>query len=149
MTIRRTTGGDPDFIALAKALDAELRDEYGAAVQADYAQYNVVDTDTAVVAYVDGVPAGCGCFKRFDAGAAELKRMFVAITHRGTGVGRAVLDELEQWARTLGYRTLVLETGTRQASAIRMYERNGYARIPLYGPYAGMEYSICMRKSLA
>ena len=150
VTLRRTTGSDAELVALTKALDAELRDEYGA-VQDDYAQYNVVDTDTAVVAYVDGVPAGCGCFKRFDGApnAAELKRMFVALPSRGTGVGRAVLGELEEWARTLGYQALFLETGTRQAGAIKMYERNGYARIPPYGPYVGMEYSICMRKSLA
>ena len=149
VTLRRTTGSDAEFVALTNALDAELRDEYGAAVQDDYAKYNIVDTDTAVVAYVDGTPAGCGCFKRFDAETAELKRMFVALPFRGAGVGRAVLDELEQWARTLGYQALVLETGTRQAGAIKMYERNGYARIPLYGPYVGMELSICMRKSLA
>ena len=148
ITLRRTTGNDADFVALARALDAELRDVYGD-VQDDYAQYNVVDTETAVVALVDDVPAGCGCFKRFDDAAIELKRMFVALPHRGTGVGRSVLDELEQWARSLGYRSAVLETGTRQASAIKMYERNGYARIPLYGPYVGMAFSICMRKSLA
>lgn len=146
--VKRTTGADPHFVALTKALDAELRAEYGA-VQDDYAKYNVIDTDTAVVAYADGAPVACGCFKPFDAESVELKRMFVALSHRGTGVGRAVLVALEEWAQALGYRAVVLETGTRQAAAVRMYERNGYARIPLYGPYVGMAYSICMRKPLS
>lgn len=149
MTIRRTTGDDADFIALTRALDAELRAEYGGAVQEQYAPFNRVETETAVVVYADGAPVGCGCFKPFDGTAVELKRMYVSPAQRGTGVGRAVLAELEQWASALGYVAVVLETGTRQARAIAMYERCGYQRIPLYGPYVGMEYSICMRKPLA
>lgn len=108
MKLRRTTGRDPDFIRLTRELDAELLTVYGDA-QADYAQHNLVATDTAIVATVDGAPAGCGCFKRFDDDAMELKRMFVDPAHRGTGVGRAMLAELETWAKELSYRPLVLE----------------------------------------
>lgn len=37
----------------------------------------------------------------------------------------------------------------RQHAAVALYERAGYTRIPLYGPYIGMDLSICMRKPLA
>ena len=148
MKLRRTSGNDPDFIALTRRLDAELRAQYGDA-QAQYAPYNLVDTDTAVVVTIDDVPAGCGCFKRFDDEAIELKRMFVDPARRGTGVGRALVGELERWATELGYRAAVLETGVEQHAAIALYERSGYTRIPLYGPYVGMDLSICMRKQLA
>lgn len=145
--VRRTTGRDPEFIALTKRLDAELRAQYGEA-QAQYAPYNIVETETAVVATVDGVAVGCGCFKRYDDEAIELKRMFVDPAARGAGVGRAIVGELERWAIEQGYRAAVLETGVEQHAAIALYERSGYARIPLYGPYVGMELSICMRKQL-
>lgn len=145
--VRRTTGRDPEFIALTKRLDAELRAQYGEA-QAQYAPYNIVETETAVVATVDGVAVGCGCFKRYDDEAIELKRMFVDPAARGAGVGRAIVGELERWAIEQGYRAAVLETGVEQHAAIALYERRGYARIPLYGPYVGMELSICMRKQL-
>ena len=148
MKLRRTTGRDPAFVALTRELDAELLTVYGDA-QADYALHNLVDTETAIVATIDGAPAGCGCFKRFDDEAIELKRMFVDPAHRGRGVARAILGELETWAKELGYRAAVLETGVRQAAAIVLYERAGYARTPLYGPYVGLDLSICMRKSLA
>ena len=145
--IRRTTGRDPEFVALTKRLDAELREQYGEA-QAQYVQYNFVETDTAVVAYVDGVAVGCGCFKRYDDESVELKRMFVGKEARGTGIGRAIVVALEAWATELGVRAIVLETGTEQHAAIALYERAGYTRIPNYGPYADMPLSICMRKML-
>lgn len=145
--IVRTTAADPAFIALTRELDADLRVRYGA-VQDAYAVYNVFTSETAVVAYVGDSAVGCGCFKPFDASAVELKRMWVDPAHRGGGIGRAIVAALEAWARELGYRAMVLETGTKQTEAIAMYGRCGYVQIPLYGPYVGMEYSVCMRKPL-
>ena len=145
--VRRTTGRDPEFIALTKRLDAELRAQYGEA-QAQYAPYNIVDTETAVVASIDGVAVGCGCFKRYDDETVELKRMFVDSAHRGARIGRAIVGELERWALEQAYRAAVLETGVEQHAAVALYERSGYTRIPLYGPYVGMDLSICMRKQL-
>jgi len=145
--IIRTTAADPAFVALTRELDADLRARYGAAQDA-YAVHNVFTCDTAVVARHGDQPVGCGCFKPFDAEAVELKRMFVDPAHRGAGIGRAIVDALETWARELGYRAIVLETGIRQHEAIAMYARLGFAQIPLYGPYVGMELSVCMRKPI-
>ncbi|HLL24573.1 MAG TPA: GNAT family N-acetyltransferase, partial [Kofleriaceae bacterium] len=121
--------------------------EYGDA-QDTYEQYNLVDTDTAIVAYGGDEPVGCGCFKPYDGDSVELKRMYVDDARRGSGLGRTLLLALETWARELGYRAMVLETGTRQHAAVALYERAGYTRIPLYPPYVGMALSICMRKLL-
>jgi len=151
--IRRTTSTDADFLALVRRLDADLRDRYGA-LQDTYAPLNVLVSETVVVAYVDDVPVGCGAFKGFreddDRGeaAVELKRMFVAPEQRGAGIGRAIVAALEAWAKELGYRAMVLETGTLQHEAIALYERAGYQRTEPYGPYVGLDHSICMRKSL-
>jgi hypothetical protein len=42
----------------------------------------------------------------------------------------------------------VLETGTKQHEAIHLYINAGYSEIPNYGPYIGMENSICMKKMI-
>ncbi|MGN6110241.1 MAG: GNAT family N-acetyltransferase [Kofleriaceae bacterium] len=146
--VRRTTSRDPAFAELVRLLDAELWERYGES-QAAYAVHNVFSTETAIVAYIDGAPAGCGCFKAFDASSFELKRMFVAPAHRRAGVGRAVVGELEAWARELGATAVVLETGPRLREAVRLYESSGFQRIPNFGPYVGLADSICLRKPLS
>ena len=61
--------------------------------------------------------------------------MFVVPGFRGRGIGRAVLRALEEEARRLGARRLVLETGTRQRSALGLYRDEGFAEIQPYGTY--------------
>ncbi|WP_407644578.1 hypothetical protein [Croceimicrobium hydrocarbonivorans] len=43
---------------------------------------------------------------------------------------------------------MILETGINQPEAIRLYEKNGYQRIPNYPPYEGVETSYCFEKVL-
>jgi GNAT superfamily N-acetyltransferase len=97
---------------------------------------------------VDGHAVGCGALRRLDPATGEIKRMYVAPSARGGGVGARILAELERHARALGLRRLVLETGERQASAVRLYERAGFVRIPCFGEYAAAPLSLCMGKDL-
>ncbi len=84
---------------------------------------------TLLVGYEGGAPICCGGVKRLPDGACEIKRMFVVEVARGRGVARALLEELEERARALGYEIARLDTGPRQTRAQRMYERAGYAPI--------------------
>lgn len=149
MVIVRTGNTHEDFRCLTAALDAELRMRYGAA-QAEYDKHNrIAPIDTAVIGYVDGEPAACGCFKVMDAETVEMKRMFVAEGQRRRGHGRAVVRALEEWAAELGFARAVLETGKGQPEAIGLYRGMGYEVMENYGPYAGRENSVCMQKSLS
>ncbi|AMJ67609.1 GNAT family N-acetyltransferase [Hymenobacter sp. PAMC 26628] len=145
----RTDSDNQDFQSLVMLLDhylAEIDDDE----HAFYAQFNkVASLSHVVVAYLDDAPVGCGAFKPYAAETVEIKRMFVQPAHRGQGVARAVLAALEQWAAELGYAGCVLETGQRQAAAIALYQRSGYARTPNYGQYVGVENSVCLAKALA
>ena len=98
----------------------------------------------------DGVPVGCGAIRRIDSDTAELKRMYVSPTLRGSGLGRRLVAALEAEARKLGVRRLVLETGTRQLAAIALYRATGFQPIPLYGEYEhSPDTSVCMGKELS
>ena len=148
MKIKRTDSTNPDFISLVRLLDADLAIRDGDD-HAFYAQFNKVDSIRhAIVIYENGTPVGCGAFKPFDENTVEIKRMYVLPEMRGKGIASQILSELEQWAAESNYRRCVLETGKKQPEAIALYLKSGYAVIPNYGQYAGVENSVCFEKKI-
>jgi DNA-binding MarR family transcriptional regulator/GNAT superfamily N-acetyltransferase len=79
-----------------------------------------------------GQPVGCGGFKREAAGTAYIKRMWIAREARGLGLGRRLLQQLEDRARALGYRNLRLETEKSLAEAQQLYRSSGYVEVPRF-----------------
>ncbi|TCZ74995.1 GNAT family N-acetyltransferase [Flaviaesturariibacter aridisoli] len=149
IVLQRTDAADPDFRALVQQLDAGLA-ELNGDTQDFYGQYNGLDAIRYVLlARRDGAAVGCGAIKEWAPGAMEVKRMFVQPGARRQGIAARVLAGLEGWAHELGYESTVLETGTNNPEAVAVYRHAGYEVIPNYGPYAGVESSICFRKQLA
>lgn len=150
--IRRSTLASPDATRLITALNAELKATFPEPGATHFSLHGaqIAPGDGAfVVAYLDDVAVGCGAVRRLDTSTAELKRMFVDPSVRGKGIGRALVEALEHEARQLGMTKVVLETGTRLAPAIKLYEAMGYARIPLYGEYVSSPAtSLCFGKLL-
>lgn len=101
-----------------------------------------------LVAYRGQRPIGCGAVRRIEEGTGELKRMYVCLEERSRGVGRAILDALEEEAKQLRIHKLVLETGIRNPEAIAMYTRAGFSHIEPFGEYVGSPVSVCMAKEL-
>lgn len=144
----RATSDHPDFRSLVAELDADLAGRDGAE-HAFYDQYNrIANLSRVVVAYIDGIPVGCGALKEFGPNALEVKRMYTQPDCRGRGIAGQVLRALEQWAAQEGFGRCVLETGRRQPEAIGLYEKHGFVRIPNFGPYAGVANSLCFEKRL-
>lgn len=71
------------------------------------------------------------CFLGFSTFAARpllnVHDLAVAPEHRASGVGRALLERIEQEARALGCCKLTLEVQTNNARAKRLYARFGFA----------------------
>jgi GNAT superfamily N-acetyltransferase len=91
-----------------------------------------------IVARLGEQPIGCGAIKLHGAAPAELKRMWIAPTARGLGVGRRMLHELEQYARGAGVSVVRLETNRSLTEAIALYRRSGYVEVAAFNtePYA-------------
>lgn len=146
--LERTTSDSNSFNVLTKKLDNELTLIYGSS-QKEFDQYNIMSNiETVVIAHVNNHPVGCGCFKMIDRNTVELKRMFVDEQFRGKGIGAAILNELEQWAKEIKYSSIILETGSVQTDAIQLYKKHGYQIIPNFDPYTGNELSVCFKKEL-
>ncbi len=144
----RTDSDNADFRELVALLDADLAIRDGDE-HSFYAQFNKIDKIRhVVVAYDDSEAIGCGAIKEFETGVTEIKRMFVREERRGRGIAKVILSDLENWASEIGSSVCVLETGLKQPEAIALYSKSGYETIANYGQYAGVENSVCMKKSL-
>jgi GNAT superfamily N-acetyltransferase len=97
----------------------------------------------------DSVPAGCGGLLFVGNDYAELKRMYVRPAHRGLGLGRRMLEHLENHAREHRFACLRLETGIHQREAISLYERSGFVQVAPFGPYRVDPVSRCYEKQIA
>ena len=146
--LRNVPVTDPDLAALVARLDQFFEESWGEAM-AGYAPYhNLAKMACAIVAYIDGAPAGCGCWKPYGAATAEMKRMFVLPERRRAGVAARIIGALEADAKRRGCTRAVLETGAQMPGAVAFYKRQGYRVVPNYGDFVGDELCVCMEKTL-
>ena len=91
-----------------------------------------------LVATLHCEPVGCGALKLHPGAPAEIKRMWVAPSVRGLGLGRRLLAELEARAAAHGVRVLRLETNRALGEAIGLYLAAGYREVAAFNdePYA-------------
>ena len=147
--IKSETLDTPAVVALIRALNAELDERYP---EEGANHFRLDPAEVApgrgvfLVAYADGEAVGCGATRLNDPRTAEIKRMYVNPAYRGRGIAGQLLSALEEHARTLGARQLVLETGDRQPESLAVYRRAGFEEIPRFGEYLDSPLSICMGK---
>jgi GNAT superfamily N-acetyltransferase len=94
-------------------------------------------------------PIAAGAFMTIDQNTVEIKRVWTHPDHRGRGLARLVLAELEAEAVRRGFSEVVLSTGPRQPEAVRLYLATGYT--PLFDPTLDAETIVMheFRKNLA
>ncbi|GAB4287540.1 MAG: GNAT family N-acetyltransferase [Ignavibacteriaceae bacterium] len=102
-----------------------------------------------ILIYSDNKTAvACGALKHLEDKKAEIKRLYVKKEHRGKGLSKIILNELEKLARKLKYEKLVLETGNLQPEALSLYKNSGYTQIDCYGWHASDPDSVCFEKKV-
>ena len=91
-----------------------------------------------LVARLHDEPVGCGALRFHGAEPAEIKRMWVASSARGLGVGRRLLHELERHARARDVSVVRLDTNRALREAINLYHSAGYVEVDAFNdePYA-------------
>ena len=96
-----------------------------------------------LVATVAGEAVGCGVLRHHDLrggvpGWSEVKRLWVAPSVRGIGLGRRLLASLEHCAASAGAPIVRLDTNRVLTEAIAMYRAAGYREVERFNdnPYA-------------
>jgi GNAT superfamily N-acetyltransferase len=137
--VRAVDVDDPGAIRLVEAYFTELRERFGAFTPPSRAELRADAVGGAVLVVYDGDQGiACGSLRLLEPDTGEVKRMFVAPEAREKGRGRLLLRALEDRARALGCRRVVLDTAAVLEEAARLYLREGYVEIPRYNdnPYA-------------
>jgi putative acetyltransferase len=71
--------------------------------------------------------------------AVEIRKMYLLPTVRGRGLGRFLLQQLEQAIAARGFQTIWIETASVLKEAVQLYESSGYQ------PATGVETPRCDR----
>jgi ribosomal protein S18 acetylase RimI-like enzyme len=133
---------EPPASELLAAMRTELNDVYETFSRLDNPPLSPEElrppAGEYVVGYEGSTAVAGGGVRRLGDGVAEIKRMYVRPAARSRGVAAALLDALEESARSLGYEAVRLDTGPKQVHALRLYRRAGYVEVPPYNdnPFA-------------
>lgn len=105
---------------------------------------------TVWAAHVADRVAAIGAMKRIDARRAEIKSMRTHPDFLRQGLAAALLETIIAQARTAGYRTLSLETGSGAAfdPALALYRKRGFENGPAFADYALTDFNQCLHLTL-
>lgn len=81
------------------------------------------DEATHFVASDGGDPVGAARLREYEEGVGKVERVAVVESRRGEGLGRDLMDAVEEAAAERGYDELVLHA---QVPVVAFYERLGY-----------------------
>lgn len=144
---RITVGNAPDFKAVRLRALRESPSAFGSTYaresqlsDADWLKRAADWSSDRSVGYLamDGLTT-CGIAAAFlnerDPLKADLISMWVAPTHRRSGIGRLLIGAIHTWARARGAYTLQLMVTSSNKTAIEFYERNGFSMTGNTEPY--------------
>jgi putative acetyltransferase len=139
----------PDDREAAAAVIGGVLAEYGLGWEPEGADRDVIEVEACYgdrggefwVIEAEGAIVGTGAFYPIDRhpDACEIRKMYLDQTVRGRGLGRFLLQWLEQRAVTRGFREAWIETASVLVEAVQLYEAAGYQ------PSTGVETARCDR----
>jgi DNA-binding MarR family transcriptional regulator/GNAT superfamily N-acetyltransferase len=90
------------------------------------------------VAHLHGQAVGCGAVKHHANAPAEIKRMWIAPSARGLGLGRRLVGILEASALAGGAQVARIETSATLVEALALYRSSGWVEVPAFNdePFA-------------
>ncbi len=112
-----------------------------AGIVAGYLKRHQPGIEKCWIAEVDGQPAGSVFVVRKSAGVAQLRMLILAPQARGHGLGSRLTDEAIEFARSVGYRKMVLWTNSCLLEARRIYSQRGFMLVKSE-PYQGFGHDL-------
>jgi GNAT superfamily N-acetyltransferase len=153
ITLRAHRPGDMGWVVERHAVLYHEQDGWGAPFEALIAQIVQEflekfdpERERCWIAEQNGERVGCVFVVRQNRTTAKLRLLLVEPNARGTGLGRRLVEECIVFARSKGYRKLVLWTHAHLAAARAIYRKTGFKKLrrtevhDTFGPKAVSEF---------
>jgi GNAT superfamily N-acetyltransferase len=158
LNLQRLDYSDPRAAELRALMDDEMTALYAGVSASNTPEIEAL-VDAALTIHPESMVATVGVFdgdllvghaalRPFE-DSYEVKRVIVRKSHRGRGISKLLMRELEVIAQEQGVTSLVLQTGGLQTEAIGLYLSLGYVPIERFGLYAPVPFFLCYGKDLA
>ena len=133
--IRQIEVPSDDYTASIELRDRVMRRPLGISIKGDNLEQEGKE-QPVFGAYIDGNFSGVGLAMPIDAETCRARWITVDENYRGYGVGRALMEAVEQYAREHGHRKMILMS---RMTALPFYEKLGYTttgepRVPNFSP---------------
>lgn len=91
---------------------------------------------------------GCVGLRALSPEVAEMKRLYVVPSHRGSGIGKKLAEEIISVASKMKFKKMVLDTMHEMKDAQQLYQRLGFV---VAEPYEDQDLTkmVCYEKILA
>lgn len=120
------------------SLPADLRHS-DFAQQVESLAQDYAPPSAAFIAFAGEEPAGCIAVKQLDESTAIIKKLYVKPAYRNRGFARALVGAATEFARSMHYSRLVLDTERRRLSAAHaLYVALGFEDCE---PYGAVDYA--------
>jgi DNA-binding MarR family transcriptional regulator/GNAT superfamily N-acetyltransferase len=153
ITLRAHRPGDMGWVVERHAVLYHEQDGWGAPFEALIAQIVQEflekfdpERERCWIAEQNGERVGCVFVVQQNRTTAKLRLLLVEPNARGTGLGRRLVEECIVFARSKGYRKLVLWTHAHLAAARAIYRKTGFKKLrrtevhDTFGPKAVSEF---------
>ena len=93
-------------------------------------QYVAVAEDNGyVVGYLAGSIYEDGTYSYYEGKTSELNNMFVANTHRKSGIGSLLINSFEKWCKDKNVSRMLVTASYLNSTAQKFYCKNGFSNI--------------------
>ncbi|TMN34488.1 GNAT family N-acetyltransferase [Pseudoalteromonas sp. S2755] len=151
MQLIQLKSDDPQVVAVFSEIDKLMNSLYpiASAQSLSIEEINQPNVYAVGLQNEEGIVACGAIVKQFDKTLyGEIKRLYVKPSYRGKGLSKRIMQILLHYAGEAQIPLIRLETGSKQVSAISLYESLGFERCECFGMYRDNPLSVFMALSL-
>ncbi|PAY02367.1 GNAT family N-acetyltransferase [Pseudoalteromonas sp. HM-SA03] len=151
MQLIQLKSDDPQVVTVFSEIDKLMNSLYpiASAQSLSIEEINQPNVYAVGLQNEEGIVACGAIVKQFDKTLyGEIKRLYVKPSYRGKGLSKRIMQILLHYAGEAQIPLIRLETGSKQASAISLYESLGFELCERFGMYRDNPLSVFMALSL-